>query len=358
MAARITSPSPMLVGSVHVMNLVRLSNTPRPSSTAASMVAKSSSVSTMSAASLATSVPPRPIATPMLACRNAGASLTPSPVIATTCPLACRASTRRNFCSGETRAKTLASSTRSGNSSALNAASCAPVITDRCPGAPGTSTPTDSAIALAVPGWSPVIIFTAIPAEWQAATAGAAASRGGSSMACRPVNVIDPDICASVKCDGSAGTATPQASTRRPSAASASAAATAAARSTRRSVPSASICRSHSSSMRSTEPLTSTTSRCRSDRCRVAMYWRSELNGIAATRGKSFRRSSIARPAFAATTSIAASVGSPAICHRCPSGESAASLHTAPATSVQRNDSSASTDIGWPSPVTSAPVGA
>ncbi|CFS61148.1 Uncharacterised protein [Mycobacterium tuberculosis] len=49
------------------MNLVSLSNTPRPSSTAASMVAKSSSVNTMSAASLATSVPPRPIATPMLA---------------------------------------------------------------------------------------------------------------------------------------------------------------------------------------------------------------------------------------------------------------------------------------------------
>lgn len=67
MAAKITRPSPRLVGSVQVMNLVRLSNTPRPSSTAASMVAKSSSVNTMSAASLATSVPPRPIATPMLA---------------------------------------------------------------------------------------------------------------------------------------------------------------------------------------------------------------------------------------------------------------------------------------------------
>jgi len=65
------------------MNLVRLSNTPRPSSTAASIVAKSSSVSTMSAASLAISVPARPIATPMSAFRSAGASLTPSPVMAT-----------------------------------------------------------------------------------------------------------------------------------------------------------------------------------------------------------------------------------------------------------------------------------
>lgn len=83
-AVRMTSPSPMFVGRVHTMNLVRLSKTPRPSSTPASMVAKSSSVSTISAASLATSVPLHPIATPMFAWRRAGASLTPSPVMATT----------------------------------------------------------------------------------------------------------------------------------------------------------------------------------------------------------------------------------------------------------------------------------
>ena len=41
-----------------------------------------------------------------LAWRNAGASLTPSPVIATTWCLAWSASTRRNFCSGATRANT------------------------------------------------------------------------------------------------------------------------------------------------------------------------------------------------------------------------------------------------------------
>ena len=40
----------------------------------------------MSAASLAAAVPPRPIATPMSAWRSAGASLTPSPVTATTSP--------------------------------------------------------------------------------------------------------------------------------------------------------------------------------------------------------------------------------------------------------------------------------
>ena len=70
MAARMTSPSPRLVGSVQAMNLVRLSKTPRPSSTAASMEAKLSSVSTMSAASLATSVPVMPMATPMSAWRE------------------------------------------------------------------------------------------------------------------------------------------------------------------------------------------------------------------------------------------------------------------------------------------------
>ena len=48
------------------------------------MVAKLSSVRTIVAASRATSVPDRPIATPMSARRSAGASLTPSPVIATT----------------------------------------------------------------------------------------------------------------------------------------------------------------------------------------------------------------------------------------------------------------------------------
>ena len=55
----------------------------RPSSTAATIEAKLSSASTMSAASLETSVPVMPIATPMSAVFRAGASLTPSPVIAT-----------------------------------------------------------------------------------------------------------------------------------------------------------------------------------------------------------------------------------------------------------------------------------
>ena len=64
-----------------------LAYTFRPFFTAWTMVAKLSSVRTMAAASLATSVPVMPMATPMSACFRAGASLTPSPVMATRAPL-------------------------------------------------------------------------------------------------------------------------------------------------------------------------------------------------------------------------------------------------------------------------------
>src|SRR5487761_1445668 len=67
------------------MYLARLSYSPRPSSTALTMVEKLSSVRIITAASLVTSVPV-PIAIPMSAFFTAGASLTPSPVIATIWP--------------------------------------------------------------------------------------------------------------------------------------------------------------------------------------------------------------------------------------------------------------------------------
>ena len=76
----------------------------RPSSTAATIVAKLSSASTMSAASFDTSVPVMPMAMPMSAFFSAGASFTPSPVIATTAPSRRSASTMRSLCSGLTRA--------------------------------------------------------------------------------------------------------------------------------------------------------------------------------------------------------------------------------------------------------------
>jgi hypothetical protein len=73
---------------MYVVNFLMLSYTARPSSMAATMEAKLSSSKMMSAASRATSVPLLPIATPMSASLSAGASLTPSPVTATTSPLA------------------------------------------------------------------------------------------------------------------------------------------------------------------------------------------------------------------------------------------------------------------------------
>ena len=81
-----------------------LSKMPRPSRTASTMVAKLSSARIMFAASLVTSVPVMPMAIPMSADFSAGASLTPSPVIATIFPSAWSASTIRSLCLGATRA--------------------------------------------------------------------------------------------------------------------------------------------------------------------------------------------------------------------------------------------------------------
>ena len=65
-----------------------LSKMARPSRTACTMVAKLSSARIILAASFVTSVPVMPMATPMSAFFSAGASFTPSPVIATIWPLA------------------------------------------------------------------------------------------------------------------------------------------------------------------------------------------------------------------------------------------------------------------------------
>ena len=62
-------------------------------------------ISTMSAASTATSVPV-PIATPMSAWASAGESFTPSPTIATMCPLLCNSFTLPTFSSGSVSANT------------------------------------------------------------------------------------------------------------------------------------------------------------------------------------------------------------------------------------------------------------
>src|SRR6476619_1610937 len=69
------------------------------------MVAKLSSERIIRPAFLATSVP-LPMAIPMSAALMAGASLTPSPVIATTSPFCFKVSTSSTLCSGATRPTT------------------------------------------------------------------------------------------------------------------------------------------------------------------------------------------------------------------------------------------------------------
>ena len=75
-----------------------------PFSTALMMVAKLSSAKIIEEASFDTSVPVIPIATPISAFFSAGASFTPSPVIATMRPFFCQFLTIRILFSGETLA--------------------------------------------------------------------------------------------------------------------------------------------------------------------------------------------------------------------------------------------------------------
>ena len=81
------------------------------------MVAKLSSDKIMRPAFLATSVPD-PMATPMSAALIAGASLTPSPVMATTWPFRLRVSAS-TLCSGATRPTTPMPSMRASRTMAV-----------------------------------------------------------------------------------------------------------------------------------------------------------------------------------------------------------------------------------------------
>ena len=148
----------------------------------------------MSAASRATS-DPLPIAIPQSAARSAGASLTPSPVTATTLPRSCIERTMRSFCSGVVRANTISwYEQRTSSCSGVSVTSSAPVTTMLCGGSLGSfesdaSTfslswnelcssksdawctvagfvmmPACAAMATAVAGWSPVTTKKRMPA--------------------------------------------------------------------------------------------------------------------------------------------------------------------------------------------------
>ncbi len=149
------------------------------------MVAKLSSVRVMSAAPFATSVPVIPIAQPMSAAFSAGASLTPSPVMATTWPFRCHAFTIRILFSGDTRAYTAMCSIWLSSSASVSVSSVAPVMAL----SESSRMPRALAMAEAVTIWSPVIMTGLMPALRQVATAALASGRGGSIMPSRPKKV-------------------------------------------------------------------------------------------------------------------------------------------------------------------------
>ena len=158
----------------------------RPSSIALRIEAKLSSVSTMSDASLATSEPASPIAMPTSARFSEGESLTPSPVMATKHLRRCRASIIRTLVWGAQRAMT--SGSRGSLSISVSVSlskSLAAITMVRATSAAISDMregriPTSRAMARAVSGWSPVSMWTLMPASWHLLTEGADSGRGGS----------------------------------------------------------------------------------------------------------------------------------------------------------------------------------
>ena len=148
-------------------------------------MAKLSSTNIIAAASLATSVP-LPIPIPISACFKAGASFTPSPVIAVIFPFFCHALTIRILFSGDTLAYTGICSNFSSNSSSVSESNSCPVKAI----SPSSIIPISFAIAAAVVLWSPVIITVFIPALLASLTASYTSSLGGSIIAIRPTKVI------------------------------------------------------------------------------------------------------------------------------------------------------------------------
>ena len=98
--------SPILVETRYSTTFLMVAYIDLPSSIAATILLKLLSRSIKSAASLATSVPPWPIAIPKCAAFKERASFTPSPVIPIMSPLSLYASTMANLFSGNTLPKT------------------------------------------------------------------------------------------------------------------------------------------------------------------------------------------------------------------------------------------------------------
>ncbi len=132
----------------------------------------------MSAADLAASVAPS-TAIPASACFSAGASFTPSPVIATMWPFPWSSLTMRYLCSGNTSAKPSAFSITSTACSSDNSVK----LSDEIMSVPS---PTCWAISCAMAVWSPVTIFMSSPIFFPFSIVWAESSRGGSASPISP----------------------------------------------------------------------------------------------------------------------------------------------------------------------------
>ena len=131
MAGRMAKYLAMSLATENVVSEPRVSSICLPTSTTSMSLPGLESRSTMFPASLAAWVPVF-MAMPTSACARAGASLVPSPVMATMCPPACSLRIRASLSSGVASAR-------------------------------NPSTPASSAIAAAVSGLSPVIITVRMP---------------------------------------------------------------------------------------------------------------------------------------------------------------------------------------------------
>ena len=138
------------------------------------------------------------MATPILALLSAGASLMPSPVMATMWPWRWSAPTMRSLCSGSTRANTRTCSTIASSSLSVMVRSSVPV-TSR---APGSNISSSLAIASAVAGWSPVIMTERMCARLAVATATFASARGGSIMPTTPSSTRSSSACVFESAEG------------------------------------------------------------------------------------------------------------------------------------------------------------
>ena len=153
------------------------------------MLAKELSRMVMSLASLATAVP-SPMESPTCAALSAGASLVPSPVTATTSPPRCSIRTSRALSSGRARDMIFNALTRFRASSSDSAANSGPEMMASS-GVSSCQSPTCRPTSRAVPGVSPVTIFTSTPARFTSAMAAGTSGLTGSLMATMPKKMSD-----------------------------------------------------------------------------------------------------------------------------------------------------------------------